>query len=399
MDFLLVPENVQLRIFLLQLAEFGQHRHGVAALGQIHPVGHDRFQHRRLTGRLHAQSLTGKSSRQARHRHQRSSLRLFRGGEFIGGVKPQLDGLFGDLVALLVYITQFRANFQPSSGDFHPGQAVALRITGNFIYPRAEFRRVSLLGTVGIQQFDQLVHALNLQSRAKAAGKNFPTCDKAPEIAPGNLAGFQIGFQQCLVAHGGSFRNFVHVTAKIDAAGGQFPLELRHQLFPLHARQVHFVDEQKGGHVIPLQQPPKGDRVGLNAVGTGNHQHRAVQNGHGPFRLGGEIHVTGCIHQGDFSIFRLQQSLLGENGNASGPLQIVGVQIGIAVIHTAQCAPGTGAVKQCFRKCGLARVHMGHQGDIAWRLFHLFRHKKRPLSQIIFCIIPRKHPISRVRES
>ena len=54
----LIPEQMELRIFLLQLPEFPQRRMGIGPLGQSHPVGQHRFQCRLFRFRFDAQSLS-----------------------------------------------------------------------------------------------------------------------------------------------------------------------------------------------------------------------------------------------------------------------------------------------------------------------------------------------------
>ena len=111
--------------------------------------------------------------------------------------------------------------------------------------------------------------------------------------------------------------------------------------------------------MIPLQQPPEGHGVGLDAVGAGDHQNGAVQNGQAPLRFRGKVYMAGGVHQSDVPPGGGEPGLLGENGDAPGPLQIVGVQVGIAVIHPAQSPPGAGGIEQSLGKGSLARVHMG----------------------------------------
>ena len=97
-------------------------------------------------------------------------------------------------------------------------------------------------------------------------------------------------------------------------------MKLGHKLFPVAARQIHFVEEQKGRHAVPFQQPPQGQGVSLDSVGAADDQHGAVQNGHGSLGLRGKVHMSRGVHQGDFPAFRFQPSLLGENGNAPAAL-------------------------------------------------------------------------------
>ena len=70
--------------------------------------------------------------------------------------------------------------------------------------------------------------------------------------------------------------------------------------------------------------------------------------------------------------------LLGENGDAPGTFQIVGVQMGIAVVHPAKGPLGPGAEQQRFGQGGLAGIHMGQQANGAGHFAYLFGHGNAP---------------------
>jgi len=130
--------------------------------------------------------------------------------------------------------------------------------------------------------------------------------------------------------------------------------------------------------------------VGLDAVGAVDDQDSAVENGHGALGLGGEVHVARRVHQGHIQMPGLQQGQLGENGDAPAALQVMGVEKRVPMIHPSQLPPGTRAVEQCFRQGRLTRIHMGQQSRTARPSFHLFGHRRCPLSWIISTIIPRE---------
>ena len=380
MDLASLLQEVKLGVFLLQLPQLGPHHRRVCPLGQGHPVGHDGLQHRRQSFRLRTQGLAHEGFGKARDRRQLSGGDFLWGGEFFTGVAPQLQHLFFCLATLLVYITQNGTDLQASAGDLQPGQPVSLGIPGDFINSGGKHIGIYCLRCIYIQQVQQVLHPLQLQGGAEAAGKQLPFGDQAPEISLRYLTGFQIIFQQCLIAHSGSFGDCLSILTEVHTAGGQLPLQLCHQRLPFRTRQVHLVDEEEGGDAVPLQQPPEGDGVGLNAVGAGDHQHRAVQNAHDPLGLGRKIHMAGGIHNGHIPIGCFQQGLLGENGDAPCPLQIVGVKIRIPVIHPAQGPSCTGNIQQGFAQCGLARVHMGQQTSTNMFLFELFTHGQSLIS-------------------
>ena len=69
--------------------------------------------------------------------------------------------------------------------------------------------------------------------------------------------------------------------------------------------------------------------------------------------------MAGGVQQGDFQLPRLEHRLLGEDGNAPLPLQLVGVQEGVLVIHPAQAADLAGGVEKGLGQGGFPRVHVG----------------------------------------
>ena len=163
-------------------------------------------------------------------------------------------------------------------------------------------------------------HALQLQTGAETAGEQFALCNQSPEIALRNRAAFQIVLQQCLVTHGCRLSDPVKIHAEIHAGGTELLLQLCQQLLFFQSRQIHFVDEQECGNIIPLQQPPKRQRMGLNTVSTADDKHRTVQNRQCAFRLRREVHMSRRIHQRDPVIICLQLGLFGKNGDAQGTL-------------------------------------------------------------------------------
>lgn len=84
--------------------------------------------------------------------------------------------------------------------------------------------------------------------------------------------------------------------------------------------------------------------------------------------------MAGGVHQGDLPVFRLENCLLGENGDAPAAFQLMGVQKGVPVIHPSQPPPGAGLKQQRLGQRGLSRIHMGQQSSTTWRLFHFIWH-------------------------
>ena len=174
-----------------------------------------------------------------------------------------------------------------------------------------------------------------------------------------------IAQRQCFVAGG-------RLCAKIHKTLAKAVIQLGKQLLPGHAGQVHLVHEYKGGHMVAPQQPPQRFGMALHAVRSADHQHGIVQHLQGALGLGGKIHMTGGIQQGDGGIARRKQRLLGKDGDAARFFQAVGVQKGISVVYPPQLADSTGAVEHGLGEGGLAGVHMGQnaQYDLFLRCFH-----------------------------
>ena len=97
-------------------------------------------------------------------------------------------------------------------------------------------------------------------------------------------------------------------------------MELLHHFLFFQSRQVHLVDKQEGGNLIPIQQPPQGQGMGLNAISTGDHKNSTVKDTHGSLCFGGKIHMAGGVHQGNIPACRFQHGLFGKNGDTPGTL-------------------------------------------------------------------------------
>ena len=89
----LVPDNVQQRVLLLQLAQLAQGGVYVAAVGQQHAVAQHRLQRGRGGVRLKAQALAGVAVRKAGDGADRARRRGVEKAVFGPGIEPQLVGL------------------------------------------------------------------------------------------------------------------------------------------------------------------------------------------------------------------------------------------------------------------------------------------------------------------
>ena len=310
MNLPLLPQQMELGVLLLQLPQLGQHLGRVRPLGQIHPIGHYRLHGGGQPRLFCPQGLADEAALQARDSGQGSGGNFLRGGKLVPGIQPQLLHLFLGLLALGIGKHQGLPHPHTAAGDLQPGQPCPGFVPGDFIHPggkvAAVFRRRGQL----VHQCQQRLHPLQLQGGAEAQGEQLPGPNQAAQIPPGDGAGFQIGFQQGLVTQGGIFHNFRFRCGEIHHAAAKLGAQLLQQLLPLGPGEVHFVQEQEGGHPIAFQQPPEGKGVGLNAVGAADNQHGAVQHRHGALGLGGKIHMPRRVHQGNGPMGRFQPGLL-----------------------------------------------------------------------------------------
>ena len=236
---------------------------------------------------------------------------------------------------------------QGAAGDLHVGQPGPLGIPGDFEHLGPEFRRIHRLGGIPLHAGEQFLHALHLQGGAEKAGEQLPLRDHAGNGRVRQFVCFQEMFQNRFVADGGLLRQGVRIS-EIHAAAAELVLQMGQQGFPVRSRQIHLINKEEGGDLIPLQQVPQRPGVALDAVGAGDHQHGAVQHLKGPLHLGGKIHMAGGVQQRHPGISQFQHRLLGENGDAPLALHGVGIQKSVLMVHPAQAADGPGAVQQGF---------------------------------------------------
>ena len=112
--------------------------------------------------------------------------------------------------------------------------------------------------------------------------------------------------------------------------------------------------------------------MALDSVGAADDQNGIVQHPHGPLRLAGEVHVARRIQKGDGGLPQRQDGLLGKDGDAPLPLDGVGVQKSVLVVHPAQTTERPTPVEQAFRQGSFARVHMGQNTDGQFFHKHFF---------------------------
>ena len=355
---LLVPDDVQLGHLLLDAAEAGQGGVDVRPLGQQDLIGQHRFEQRIAGVPLGPEALARLCAGKAGHGADLAGVHLVCQGVFGPRVEPQLVGLAGPALP-------FRAagegvlDFQDSAGHPQPGQAGPLLVLRDLKDPRAEV----LPGGGGPgpagEAGQQGVHPFQLEGRAEPAGENVPPGNGGDDIPVGQRFAREVGVHQPLVAEGqrlvpgGGVRPEIHKTVAEAAA------QLFQDGLPPRPGQVHLVDKEKGGHPAAAQQGPQGLGVALHPVGPADDQHRIVQHLDRPLGLGRKVDMAGGVQPGDLRAVQAEQRLFGKNGDAPRPLQAVGIEKGVPVVHPAQFADGPGAVEHRLREGGLARVDVG----------------------------------------
>ena len=347
---------MELGIFLLQLPELQKSGVGVRPLRQKDLVGQYRLQHRRRPGPLKAQAVAGAGLGQSGDRHHAAGLGAVHGAELGARIQAQLVRL---LLPGVFAAPQHFLGPQGAAGDLQVGQAVALAVPGDLEDTGAKFTAVIRDGGEALQALHQLLHALQLQGRAEKAGKELPLSHHLPDQTIRQRSGLKILLNSRLIAGGSFFIKGIFRCAKIHAARTQALLQTLHHLRAVCPRQVHFVDKQNGGHGVPLQQLPQGPGVTLDAVGTADDQHRAVQHPQRPLCLCGKIHMARGIQQRHLSISQGKYRLLGKDGDAPLPFNGIRIQKSVGMVHPAKLANGAAAVKQGLGKGGLTRVHVG----------------------------------------
>ena len=220
----------------------------------------------------------------------------------------------------------------------------------------------------GLQPLEEGLHPLQMEGGAEEHGGDLPQADEAGHVPGGQGPGVQVLLQQPLLPEGHRLGPGLVPLGEVHAALVQVLLQLGQQGLPAGVGQVHLGDEEEGGDLAAPEQPPEGLRVGLDPVGGGDHQDGVVQHLEGAFHLRGEVHVAGGVQEGHRHSLGAEQGLLGEDGDAPGPLQVVGVQVGVPVVHPAQGGDGPGGVQQGLGEGGFAGVHMGQDADD--QLFH-----------------------------
>ena len=365
----LVPDQVELGVLLLQLPELGQQDLGWTVRGEDQAVGDHRLQQGGRRGGLGPQALAGVGLGEPQQGAHLAGGNRLRGLVLGPGVQAQLGDLFlQHLPARLGEVGQGGPDGKGAPGELGVGQAVALAVPGDLKDPGGEVRGIDRGLGVVCQALEKVRHPLQPEGRAEVAGEEPAQADQPRHVPGGQAASLQVPVQQPLVPEGHPLGPGPVPAGEVGAPLVQLPLEPGQDSLPAGVGQVHLGDKEEGGDLVAPEQPPQGLRVGLDPVGGADDQDGVVQHLEGALHLGGEVHMAGGVQEGDRQRRGLEQGLLGEDGDAPVPLQGVGVQIGVPVVHPSQGGDGPGGVEQGLGQGGFPRVHVGQNADD--ELFH-----------------------------
>ena len=196
-----VPGEMELGILLLKLAQLGQRRCGIHAVGQDKLIVQNRFQRGGTCVVLAAQSHADLAVRQS------GDYANAAGGSFVGGLEFGA-GINADLVDLFLPwfavadAGEHLLDAQCAAGDFEMGQALSLGITGDLVDSRAKALAVFRTGRKAFQNGKEILHAVQLQSGAETAGENLSPCNKCADPIIIQRSFGKVLLHGAFVAHG-----------------------------------------------------------------------------------------------------------------------------------------------------------------------------------------------------
>ena len=143
---------------------------------------------------------------------------------------------------------------------------------------------------------------------------------------------------------------------QVHAAGPEPAAQLAQAQRPVGAGQVHLVDEHEHRHPVTLQKPPQRFGMALDAVGAADDQDGVVHHLQSALGLGGKVHMAGGVQQRQLGAGQFQHRLLGKDRDAPRPLQRVGVEKGVPMVHPPQFAQRPRAVEHRLAQGRFARI-------------------------------------------
>ena len=352
----LVPDDVQLRVFLLKLTQTRQKRARIHIRRQTDAVRQHRLERRRHGRRRAAESLPGIRLREALHGAYAPGRDGLRRVEFLAGVEP--DGihlLLHGRVRPAGEIRQRCAHAQLPARDLQAREAIALRVAHDLEYPRAEFLRVLRRRRITFKRREKGIHARELQPRAEQAREELTAADERAHGLVRQRAGVEILLEHRLVAQGDLLRIGV---GEVHARAAQVRAQVGHERRAVRARQVHLRHEHEHRHPVAPQQLPERFRVRLHAVRAADDEHGVIKHLQRALHLGGKVHVARRVEQRDRRVAQRQARLPREDRDATRTLERVRVQVRVFVVHAPEVADGARAVEQRLGQRRFPGVHV-----------------------------------------
>ena len=386
MDFLqrFIPYDMKLRLFLLQLTQLRQQHSRLTVRRKLDLIGQNRLQKRHAPFPLPSKSLSRIRPGQTGNGTDLSRLHFPGQLIFFSGIDTDLVDLFFPCLFCLS-ARQHGFYLQASSRDFHPGQPVSLRVSGDLIDSCAERIRPDAHRKPPRQPVQQLRNAFQLQGGAKITGKQASFFNQLPDRFFLHPPCFQKVLQRLLRIDCtcGDFliKSGILSGRKIHAAFAQPLLQFRQKGGLITARLIHLIDKKKGGNPISLQQIPERPGMPLNPVRTADDQHSRIQHLQGAFHLRRKIHMSRRVHKSNRQVFPAKSRLFGKNGDSPFPFQLIIIQKGVPVVHPPRFPDAPAQIEERFRQGGFSCVNVGDHADAAL--------SGRPLILIIFSVFSR----------
>ena len=353
-----VPAYAEHGIFIRQLSQRFEHRMDIVFVWK-HRIGEDWRDDRRIARGLRAQGVPRANVRKTRHGTNTASSNFL--GKFI--LLAVIDAYLIDLL-LPCLGTGTSSNhllgMQCAARHLDPSQALAAIPAADTIDARGKLRKPCLFTHQRAYAIQQLVHALVLKRRAGKAGKELALGNHARQRRNGKLTRLEKLLERRLVQRSSVLLNGTtrQQFAGIQAALGKTLPKLCQQNIAAGILQIDLVDKDERRNVIACKQAPQGFGVPLHAIVGTHNQNRVVKGAQRALSLGRKIDVAGRIHEHDVGITVVEHGLRRENRNATLALDLVRIQMRIAIVHAAALA-NTARVKQHgLGQRGLAGIDM-----------------------------------------
>ena len=363
--------QLQMNLFKMRIPAYAEHGILVGKLGQRlehrtdivfarkHRIGEDRRNDGRIARGLRAQGVPRANVRKARHGANTASSNFL--GKLIllavidahlisfllpsGGARASLDNLL---------CTQYTAR------HLDPGKTLATVSTTHAVDTRGELLGPCSLTHQRAYTIQQLVHAPVLERRPGKAGKELALGNHARQRCDGKLTRFKKLLERRLVQRSSVLLNGAarQQFAGIQAAFGKTLPKLCQQNIAAGILQIDFVDIDECRNVIARKQAPQGFGVPLHAIVGTHNQNRIVECAQRALCLSRKIDMPRRIHEHDVGIAMVEHGLRRENRDATFALDLVRIQMRIAIVHAAALANATRVEQHGLGQRGLAGIDM-----------------------------------------